>query len=97
MASIPIAIPIVQLALKHRQNKNLRQCVTVFDASPDVELTLVRLVKKNNIALDVIAFGDGTEQAGEGAASPILLSRMCSRSTTRTFPIPSFIFYPYAS
>ena len=42
-ASIPTAIAIAQLALKHRQNKNLRQRVIVFvgspleDASPDAE------------------------------------------------------------
>jgi hypothetical protein len=73
-ASIPTAIAIAQLALKHRQNKNLRQRVVVFvgsplqDASPDSERALVRLakkLKKNNVALDVVAFGDGIE-AGVG-------------------------------
>ena len=77
-ASIPTAIAIAQLALKHRQNKNLRQRVIVFvgspldDASPDAERALVRLakkLKKNNVALDVVAFGDGIEQAGEGGHS----------------------------
>ncbi|KAI0031560.1 hypothetical protein K488DRAFT_51892 [Vararia minispora EC-137] len=77
-ASIPTAIAIAQLALKHRQNKNLRQRVLVFagsplqDTSPDAERALVRLakkLKKNNVALDVIAFGDGIEEAGEGGHS----------------------------
>lgn len=77
-ASIPTAIAIAQLALKHRQNKNSRQRVIVFvgspleDASPDAERALVRLakkLKKNNVALDVIAFGDGIEEAGEGGHS----------------------------
>ncbi|KAI0069284.1 hypothetical protein BV25DRAFT_1874947 [Artomyces pyxidatus] len=77
-ASIPTAIAIAQLALKHRQNKNLRQRVVVFvgspleDTSPDAERSLVRLakkLKKNNVALDVIAFGDGIEEAGEGGHS----------------------------
>jgi 26S proteasome regulatory subunit N10 len=51
-ASIPTAIAIAQLALKHRQNKNLRQRVIVFvgspldDASPDAERALFRLAKK---------------------------------------------------
>ena len=62
-ASIPTAIAIAQLALKHRQNKNLRQRVLVFagsplaDASPAAEAALVRLarkLKKNNVALDVV-------------------------------------------
>ena len=77
-ASIPTAIAIAQLALKHRQNKNSRQRVIVFvgspleDASPDADRALVRLakkLKKNNVALDVIAFGDGIEEAGEGGHS----------------------------
>jgi 26S proteasome regulatory subunit N10 len=77
-ASIPTAIAIAQLALKHRQNKTLRQRVVVFvgspleDASPDAERALVRLarkLKKNNVALDVVAFGDGIEEDGEGGHS----------------------------
>ncbi|KAI0276895.1 hypothetical protein BGY98DRAFT_665089 [Russula aff. rugulosa BPL654] len=77
-ASIPTAIAIAQLALKHRQNKNSRQRVIVFvgspleDVSPEAERALVRLakkLKKNNVALDVIAFGDGIEEAGEGGHS----------------------------
>jgi len=77
-ASIPTAIAIAQLALKHRQNKTLRQRVVVFvgspleDVSPEAERALVRLakkLKKNNVALDVIAFGDGIEEAGEGGRS----------------------------
>lgn len=77
-ASIPTAIAIAQLALKHRQNKNLRQRVIVFvgspldDASPDSERALIRLakkLKKNNVALDVVAFGDGIEEAAEEGGS----------------------------
>ncbi|KAH9007232.1 hypothetical protein EDB86DRAFT_3061162 [Lactarius hatsudake] len=77
-ASIPTAIAIAQLALKHRQNKNLRQRVIVFvgspleDTSPDAERALIRLakkLKKNNVALDLIAFGDGIEEAGENGHS----------------------------
>ena len=77
-ASIPTAIAIAQLALKHRQNKNLRQRVIVFvgspleDTSPDAERALIRLakkLKKNNVALDLIAFGDGIEEAGEDGHS----------------------------
>ncbi|KAH9037665.1 hypothetical protein EDB85DRAFT_1861287 [Lactarius pseudohatsudake] len=77
-ASIPTAIAIAQLALKHRQNKNLRQRVIVFvgspleDTSPDAERALVRLakkLKKNNVALDLVAFGDGIEEAGENGHS----------------------------
>jgi 26S proteasome regulatory subunit N10 len=74
VVSIPTAIAIAQLALKHRQNKNLRQRVLVFvgsplqDTSADAERSLIKLakkLKKNNVALDVVAFGDGIEEAGE--------------------------------
>ena len=77
-ASIPTAIAIAQLALKHRQDKKLRQRIIVFvgspleDTSPDAERALIRLakkLKKNNVALDVIAFGDGIEEAGEDGHS----------------------------
>ena len=77
-ASIPTAIAIAQLAPKYRQNKDLQLRVIVFvgsaldGASPDAERALVRLakkLKKNNVALDVVAFGDGIEQAGEDGHS----------------------------
>jgi 26S proteasome regulatory subunit N10 len=63
---IPTAIAVAQLALKHRENKNLRQRIIVFVASPpDADeknmAKLAKKLKKNNIALDVVAFGDGIE------------------------------------
>ena len=68
-----MAIAIAQLVLKHHQNKNLWHCVIVLvsspldDASLDVECALVHLakkLKKDNVAPDMIAFSDSTEQAG---------------------------------
>jgi 26S proteasome regulatory subunit N10 len=97
-ASIPTAIAIAQLALKHRQNKNLRQRVIVFvgspldDASPDAERALVRLakkLKKNNVALDVIAFGDGIEQAGEGGHSILRAFVENASSSDNSYVSPS--------
>lgn len=69
-ADIPTAISIAQLALKHRQNKNLRQRIIVFVGSPlegqaANETAMVRLakkLKKNNVSVDFVAFGDGIEQ-----------------------------------
>jgi 26S proteasome regulatory subunit N10 len=51
------------LALKHRQNKNQKQHIIVFIASPieDSTQALVRLarkMKKNNISTDIINFGE---------------------------------------
>ncbi|KAI8067047.1 hypothetical protein BC940DRAFT_319493 [Gongronella butleri] len=56
-------VQIAQLALKHRQNRNQRQRIVVFVGSPlEVdERALVRLakkLKKNNVAIDVINFGE---------------------------------------
>jgi 26S proteasome regulatory subunit N10 len=74
-ADLPTAISIAQLALKHRQNKNLRQRVLVFVGSPLAgapgadERAMVRLakkLKKNNVAVDVVAFGDGIEEGPGG-------------------------------
>ena len=73
--NVPTALSIAQLALKHRENKNLRQRVIVFAGSPletDAESTenmikLARKLKKNNVAVDFVAFGDAVgEEGGEG-------------------------------
>ena len=70
---IPTAINIAQLALKHRENKNLRQRIIVFVGSPlegqaADEKNMVKLakkLKKNNVAVDVVTFGDGIEEPDE--------------------------------
>lgn len=65
-ANISTGVQIAQLALKHRQNKNQRQRIIVFVGSPmqEDEKTLVRLgkkLKKNNVAVDIINFGEEAE------------------------------------
>ena len=56
-------IQIAQLALKHRQNKTQRQRIIIFVASPILEssqklVQLAKKVKKNNVAVDIINFGE---------------------------------------
>ncbi|KAH0538851.1 hypothetical protein FGG08_004568 [Glutinoglossum americanum] len=56
-------IQVAGLALKHRQNKSQRQRIIVFICSPieEDEKTLVKLakkMKKNNISIDFVIFGD---------------------------------------
>lgn len=63
---IATAIQIAQLALKHRQNKNQRQRIVVFVGSPlgTDEKSLVKLgkkLKKNNVSIDIVSFGEGDE------------------------------------
>ncbi|KAJ7584651.1 hypothetical protein C8J56DRAFT_1166669 [Mycena floridula] len=71
---IPTSIAIAQLALKHRENKNLRQRIIVFVGSPlegaaADEKSMVKLakkLKKNNVAVDIVCYGDGIEESQEG-------------------------------
>ncbi|KAI9137475.1 hypothetical protein BKA69DRAFT_1110332 [Paraphysoderma sedebokerense] len=68
--NLPTGIQIAQLALKHRQNKNQRQRVIVFVGSPiDVdEKTLVKIgkkLKKNNVAVDIVNFGEEAENTAK--------------------------------
>jgi len=65
---------VAMLALKHRQNKSQRQRVVVFSGSPvaEDEATLVRLgkkLKKNNVAVDVVAFANVEENEAKLQAS----------------------------
>ena len=68
---IPTALAVAQLALKHRENKNLRQRVIVFAGSPvetdqDTMVRLAKKLKKNNFAVDIVVFGDAVgEEGGE--------------------------------
>lgn len=76
-SDIPTSLSVAQLALKHRQNKNLRQRIIVFVGSPLTgpgadEKSMVRLakkLKKNNVAVDVVCFGD---EEGRDANEPTL-------------------------
>ncbi|KAI9876575.1 MAG: hypothetical protein M1830_006189 [Pleopsidium flavum] len=56
-------IQVAGLALKHRQNKSQRQRIIVFTCSPVAEdekslIKLAKKMKKNNVSIDFIAFGD---------------------------------------
>ena len=70
---VPTSIAIALLALKHRENKNLRQRIIVFIASPlegqaSDEKAMVKLakkLKKNNVAVDVVCYGDSIEESIE--------------------------------
>ncbi|KAJ3333125.1 hypothetical protein HDU76_011202 [Blyttiomyces sp. JEL0837] len=69
-ATISTGVQIAQLALKHRQNKNQRQRIIVFVGSPleEDEKSLVKLgkkLKKNNVAIDVVNFGEEAENTAK--------------------------------
>jgi 26S proteasome regulatory subunit N10 len=89
---IPTAIAIAQLALKHRENKNLRQRIIVFVASPldgpgTDEKSLVKLakkLKKNNVAVDIVSFGDGIEE-GEKSMLKTFVDNVSSSDNSWVF------------
>eukprot|EP00164_Ancoracysta_twista_P001654 GFYU01002171.1.p1 GENE.GFYU01002171.1~~GFYU01002171.1.p1 ORF type:complete len:396 (-),score=145.13 GFYU01002171.1:208-1395(-) len=62
-ANILVALQVAQLALKHRQNKNQRQRIVLFVGSPleckqEDLVKLGKKLKKNNVAVDVVNFGE---------------------------------------
>ncbi|TPX46042.1 hypothetical protein SeMB42_g01300 [Synchytrium endobioticum] len=69
-SNLNTGVQIATLALKHRQNKNQRQRVIVFVGSPvaEDEATLVKLgkkLKKNNVAVDIVNFGEQAENTAK--------------------------------
>ncbi|KAI0637577.1 hypothetical protein C8Q77DRAFT_1086767 [Trametes polyzona] len=95
VADIPTAIAVAQLALKHRSNKNLRQRIVVFVGSPlegqgADEKYMVRLakkLKKNNVAVDFIAFGDGIEE-GERSILKTFIENVNSGDNSHYLAVP---------
>lgn len=54
---------VAQLALKHRQDKHQRQRIVIFVGSPveeerDKLVQLGKKLKKNNVSVDVVSFGE---------------------------------------
>ncbi|KAJ1294259.1 hypothetical protein BS78_01G132600 [Paspalum vaginatum] len=65
-ADLAASIQVAQLALKHRQNKRQRQRIVAFVGSPvrhdkEVLETIGKNLKKNNVALDVVDFGESDD------------------------------------
>ncbi|THH04926.1 hypothetical protein EW145_g5168 [Phellinidium pouzarii] len=93
---LPTAVNVAQLALKHRQNKNLRQRIVLFLGSPpdgpgtdEKNFTrLAKKLKKNNIAIDIVAFGDGIEE-GETSLLEIFVNNVNSGDNSHYITVPS--------
>jgi len=83
-------IQTAQLALKHRQNKHQKQRIIAFVGSPigatEKELeTLGKNLKKNNVSLDLVSFGEVEENK---AKLEKLLNAVNSNDTSRIIEIP---------
>ncbi|KAF8554987.1 hypothetical protein OG21DRAFT_1597092 [Imleria badia] len=95
LIDIPTAINIAQLALKHRENKNLRQRIVVFVGSPlqgtgadEREMVkLAKKLKKNNVAIDFISFGDGIEE-GESSVLKSFVDNATSGDNSHLVSVP---------
>ncbi|OBZ66620.1 26S proteasome non-ATPase regulatory subunit 4 [Grifola frondosa] len=94
-ADIPTAIAVAQLALKHRQNKNLRQRIIVFVGSPlqgqgadeKYMVKLAKKLKKNNVNVDFVAFGDGIEE-GERSVLKTFIDNASSGDNCHLVSVP---------
>lgn len=65
------AIQVATLALKHRREKKGAQRIVIFVASPVMEEVksmsqMGKVLKKNNIAVDVVSFGDHSSSSSDG-------------------------------
>jgi 26S proteasome regulatory subunit N10 len=69
-ANLAAAIQVAQLALKHRQNKRQQQRIIAFIGSPvkydkKVLETIGKKLKKNNVSLDIVDFGESDDEKPE--------------------------------
>jgi len=90
--SLVQGVQIAQLALKHRQNKNQRQRIVAFIGSPlaEEEKVLVKAakkLKKNNVAVDIVSFGDEGIEAN-GAKLEAFFSAVNSNDTSHLVTVP---------
>ena len=72
-SDLATSLQIAQLALKHRKNKNGGQRIIAFIGGPvtDSKETLTKIgkqLKKNNVAIDIVSFGEIEENSEKLAA-----------------------------
>ncbi|KAK9129471.1 hypothetical protein Sjap_009958 [Stephania japonica] len=89
--NLAAGIQVAQLALKHRQNKKQQQRIIVFAGSPvkyDKKAleTIGRKLKKNNVALDVVNFGE--EDDGKPEKLEAMVSAVNSSDSSHIVHVP---------
>ncbi|EFJ17485.1 hypothetical protein SELMODRAFT_420850 [Selaginella moellendorffii] len=90
-SKITSAVQIAQLALKHRQNKNQRQRIVLFVGSPvaaekKMLETIGKKLKKNNVALDIVEFGQEDDTKSEKLEA--LLTSVNSNDNSHIVHVP---------
>ena len=87
-------LQVAQLALKHRQNKNQRQRIVLFCGS-ELEVEQAALVKigkklkKNNVAVDVVAFGDAASSEESSAKLEAFIGAVNSNDNSHLLTVPA--------
>jgi len=84
-------LQVAQLALKHRQNKNQKQRIIAFVGSPvqasEKELeSLAKNLKKNNVSVDLVSFGEIEENS---AKLKKLLAAVNSNDMSHLLEVPA--------
>jgi len=92
--NVPSGVQVAQLALKHRQNKNQRQRIILFAGSPieadEKEMVKIgKKLKKNNVALDIVSFGD---EAGNAEKLQALLGAVNSNDNSHIVEVPPGVY-----
>uniref|UniRef100_A0A0D9VRT0 26S proteasome non-ATPase regulatory subunit 4 homolog n=1 Tax=Leersia perrieri TaxID=77586 RepID=A0A0D9VRT0_9ORYZ len=90
-ANLAAAIQVAQLALKHRQNKRQQQRIIAFIGSPvkydkKVLETIGKKLKKNNVALDIVDFGETDDEKPEKLEA--LISAVNSSDSSHIVHVP---------
>lgn len=97
---VSASVQVASLALKHRRNKNGQQRIVIFVGSPlthvdsKVLVKAGKMLKKNNVAIDVVALGELEENEGKlkelvDAANGNNEEKLCHLVTIPTGVLPS--------
>ncbi|KAM3394484.1 26S proteasome non-ATPase regulatory subunit 4 isoform X1 [Capsicum galapagoense] len=89
--NLAAGLQVAQLALKHRQNQKQQQRIILFAGSPvkqgkEVLEMIGRKLKKHNVALDVVSFGE--EDAGKAEKLEALVAAVNNSDNSRIIHIP---------
>ncbi|KAG8948851.1 hypothetical protein FRC03_000543 [Tulasnella sp. 419] len=100
-ADIHTGLQVAQLALKHRQNKTQRQRIIAFVGSPlsssknpnnydEKSLTrLAKKLKKNNVAVDIVCFGEEEEVEENEAKLKAFVDTVQSGENSHYLAVPT--------
>ncbi|WVZ60044.1 hypothetical protein U9M48_010114 [Paspalum notatum var. saurae] len=92
-ADLAASIQVAQLALKHRQNKRQRQRIVAFVGSPvrhgkKALETIGKSLKKNNVALDVVDFGESGDGKPEKLEALVAAANSGGEHASRIVHVP---------